>query len=693
MNIYYVREKLRNCSIYDIELNVAYYARVSTEKVEQQASIKHQEEHFEELIHSNNRWKFAGSYIDDGISGMHADKREEFQRMLRDAKLGKIDMIITKEISRFARNTLDSIQYTRELLSYGVCVWFQNDGINTIDDDSEFRLTIMAGVAQDEIRKLSSRVKFGHAQSIKNGVVLGHRMYGYSNNQGKLELIPEEADMVRMVFRDYASGMSTPRIEKKLWNMGYRSFKGGKISRDVIKNIIRNPKYKGYYCGGKVKVVDMFTKKQEFLPQSEWIMFKDDGSRVPQIIDEATWEKANAYLRERGEAIKSRRTSFKSENIFTGKLFCANDGAPYWMKQHYIRGKEDVRWVCSYKIKNGAASCNSFGLAESELKEIIAELINKSSENIDSILEEYFEILQSSIKNIPDNKNEISRLEKQIDLLKQKREKILEYNLDGKISDDEFISRNKEYVKQIKQIESHILEIQNTKSPEPVEIQLSAIKEQLEKFKGVTPQDINRQIVNELFEKITVEPLAVTCATLTFQLRSGSLEKWGFPLRRSDDMIFNVGASTGGTDIVAMILHKYTSLEIGRALLVSDLGIVLIAAYLYGAQTGLYCILGMILKCTVVDSAIESLNLRKVCTIISKYPDQVEDFIINDLHRSATEQNAFGVYTKQEQKVLMTVLTRSETNRLRIHLRQIDPHAFITIVNSSEIIGKGFRSI
>lgn len=542
MNIYYVREKLRNCSIYDIELNVAYYARVSTEKVEQQASIKHQEEHFEELIHSNNRWKFAGSYIDDGISGMHADKREEFQRMLKDAKLGKIDMIITKEISRFARNTLDSIQYTRELLSYGVCVWFQNDGINTIDDDSEFRLTIMAGVAQDEIRKLSSRVKFGHAQSIKNGVVLGHRMYGYSNNQGKLELVPEEADMVRMIFQDYASGISTPRIEKKLWDMGYRSLKGGKINRDVIKNIIRNPKYKGYYCGGKVKVIDMFTKKQEFLPQSEWIMFKDDGSRVPQIIDETTWEKANAYLRERGEAIKSRRTSFKNENIFTGKLFCANDGAPYWMKQHYIRGKEDVRWVCSYKIKNGAASCDSFGLAESELKEVIAELINKSSENIDSILEEYFEILQSSIKNIPDNKNEISRLEKQIDLLKQKREKILEYNLDGKISDDEFISRNKEYVKQIKQIESHILEIQNTKSPEPVEIQLSAIKEQLEKFKGVTPKDINRQIVNELFEKITVEPLAATCATLTFQLRSGSIEKWGFPLRRSDDMILTLNS-------------------------------------------------------------------------------------------------------------------------------------------------------
>lgn len=154
-----------------------------------------------------------------------------------------------------------------------------------------------------------------------------------------------------------------------------------------------------------------------------------------------------------------------------------------------------------------------------------------------------------------------------------------------------------------------------------------------------------------------------------------------------------VGASNLQTGIF-MQDHGYNiGTTSGSALLVSDLGIVLIAAYLYGAQTGLYCILGMILKCTVVDSAIESLNLRKVCTIISKYPDQVEDFIINDLHRSATEQNAFGVYTKQEQKVLMTVLTRSETNRLRIHLRQIDPHAFITIVNSSEIIGKGFRSI
>ncbi len=158
-------------------------------------------------------------------------------------------------------------------------------------------------------------------------------------------------------------------------------------------------------------------------------------------------------------------------------------------------------------------------------------------------------------------------------------------------------------------------------------------------------------------------------------------------------IVFNIGASTGGTDILAMILHKHTSLEIGRALMVSDFSIVLIAAYLYGPTTGLYCILGMILKCTVVDGAIESLNLRKVCTVISSHPEEVERFIVEKLHRSATEQQAFGAYTHDSRKVLMTVLTRHEAALLRNFLRLRDPHAFITIVNSSEIIGKGFRSI
>ena len=158
-------------------------------------------------------------------------------------------------------------------------------------------------------------------------------------------------------------------------------------------------------------------------------------------------------------------------------------------------------------------------------------------------------------------------------------------------------------------------------------------------------------------------------------------------------IVFNIGASTGGTDIVAMILHKYTSLEIGRALLISDLAIVLVGAYLYGPTTGLYCILGMVLKTTVVDSAIESINLRNVCTVVTTNPGPVRDFIVKELNRSATEERAEGAYTHEEKWVLMTVLTRGQAQHLRRFVRRNDPHAFITIVNSSEIVGKGFRSI
>ena len=526
MNIYYARERLRTGSIFDLKLKVAYYARVSTEKVEQQVSIKHQQEYYEEFIRSNQNWTFSGAYIDDGISGIHAEKREEFQNMIRDAKLGRVDMIITKEISRFARNTLDSIQYTRELLSYGVCVWFQNDGINTIDEDSEFRLTIMAGVAQDELRKLSSRIKFGHARSIQNGVVLGNRIYGYHKKDGKLTIVPEEAEMIRMIFRDYASGtMSTPKLEKKLWDMGYRNFKGGKINRDVIRNIIKNPKYKGYFCGGKVKIVDMFTKKQEFLPESKWVIFKDDGSRVPQIIDEETWEKANEYMKKRSEAIKSHRTSFKNGNLFTGKIFCANDGAPYWMKQHYVRGKEDVRWVCSYKIKNGADSCSSHGIRESDLKKVVASLINESSCNIDEVIKEYLNILRKVINNKPDTGIEKERLQNQIDAIKKKKEKILEYNLNGNIPDEEFISRNKGYTKQIIDLEMEISKL----VPEDVELQivekqLSKITEELKSFKEVKEEDINRQIIDKLFDKIVVSLSADKQTVCKFYLSTGCLK-------------------------------------------------------------------------------------------------------------------------------------------------------------------------
>lgn len=524
MNIYHVRQQLKTKSIYDMNLRFVYYARVSSDKEEQKNSIINQQEYYEQFIMQNKNWIFCGGYIDDGISGIHAERREEFQRMLTDARFGKFDFIITKEISRFARNTLDSIQYTRELLSCGVCVWFQNDNINTIDDDSEFRLTIMAGVAQDEIRKLSSRIRFGHAQAIKNGVVLGNSLlYGYDKKDGRLTINEEEAKMIRLIFEKYATGIwSTPKIEKLLFEKGYRNHKGGKIDRGVIKNIIRNPKYKGYYAGGKVKIVDMFTKKQEFLPESEWNIFKDNGERVPAIVNEELWNRANAIYKKRGDEIKGRKSSFKTNNLFTGKIICAKDGYPYWMKQHSIRGKEDVRWVCSYKIKNKASSCESFGISEKELLKIICEVINSSEIDISKCVKTYMELIKQIIGSMEEDKNSEKELRQKVEVIQKKKSKLLDYNLNGIISDDEFFEKNNKYKEELKELEQRLsLCCQKEPGFNEIEFKIKQIQTELEKYKGISPDEMDGTVIDNLISKIIVDPIGERKAKLNIVLNTG----------------------------------------------------------------------------------------------------------------------------------------------------------------------------
>ena len=365
-------------SIYNIPLRVTFYARVSSEKDEQLNSLDNQISYYTNLIKDNPTWEYVPGYIDEGISGISTQKRENFNRMIKDAREKKFDFVITKEISRFARNTLDSIQFTRELLSYGVGVLFQNDNINTLDEDSELRLSIMSSIAQDELRKLSSRIKFGHQQAIKNNVVLGNgRIFGYDKKDKKLVINEEEAKMVRELFELYATDeYSMKQIEDIFWEKGYRNHNGNKIAHTTMSNTISNPKYKGYYVGNKVKVVDMFTKKQHFLPPEEWVMFKDEtGEIVPAIVSEELWDAANAVLSKRSKDVKTRQNKYNHSNMLTGKLFCMHCGSAYYRKDRIDRkGNKNSKWVCSGKIKNGASSCPSFAIFEEEIKPILFEV-------------------------------------------------------------------------------------------------------------------------------------------------------------------------------------------------------------------------------------------------------------------------------------------------------------------------------
>jgi DNA invertase Pin-like site-specific DNA recombinase len=439
MDIYAIRNELKTKTIYDIPLRVTFYARVSTDSDEQLNSLTNQTKYYKELITKNTNWQYIDGYIDEGLSAATTKKRESFHTMIADAKDDKFDLIITKEITRFARNTLDSIQFTRELLRYGVCVFFQNDNINTIDEDSELRLTIMAGIAQDELRKLSSRIKFGHQQAIQNGVVLGNsRIWGYTKQNKCLVIDEEEAEMVRELFELYSTDeYSMAQIEKIFWEKGYRNRNGNKISHSTMSNTISNPKYKGYYVGNKVKIMDIFTKKQKFLPPDQWVMYKDEtGEIVPAIVSEELWDKANEVLTRRSLDVKNRQNKCNHANLLTGKLVCTHCNASFYRKDGIYRGKNTSRWTCSNKLKSGAGSCPSFSINEAEMKRIIFDVFTETYKDADKYIDEYLELYKKTISKGA-NAN-ITKYQKIIETAEKKKEKLLMFNVDGKITDKDF---------------------------------------------------------------------------------------------------------------------------------------------------------------------------------------------------------------------------------------------------------------
>ncbi len=464
MDIHDVRRELRTKSIYEIPLRVTYYARVSSESDEQLNSLGNQIKYYEDLIRRNSAWTFVPGYIDEGLSGISTKRRENFNRMVDDASHDKFDLVITKEISRFARNTLDSIRYTRELLSDGVGVFFQNDNINTLDEDSELRLSIMSSIAQDELRKLSSRVKFGHQQAIKSSVVLGNsRIFGYRKDNKRLVIDEEQAPMVRELFELYATDeYSMKQLETLFWNKGYRNLNGKKIAHSTMSNMIANPKYKGYYVGNKVKVVDMFTKKQKFLPPEEWVMFKDEtGEIVPAIVSEELWDAANAILRRRSEDVKHRQGICNHANLLTGKLYCAHCGAAYYRRESRDKfGNVNSRWVCSGKIKGGSDSCPSFAVYEDEIKPLLFEVFRDTHDASEEMILEY-ERMYAAMTSDVNLEGQISDAEGKIELSLKKKSKLLELTALGQITNEDFAAMTAACNEEIKTAERDLAELRS----------------------------------------------------------------------------------------------------------------------------------------------------------------------------------------------------------------------------------------
>ena len=313
---------------------VAAYCRVSTDNEDQANSFESQQRYFRQYIERNSDWELYEIFADEGISGTNTKKRKEFNRMIACAKNGDFDLIITKEISRFARNTLDSIYYTRELKKHGVGVIFMNDNINTLDGDAELRLAIMSSIAQEESRKTSERVKWGQKRQMEQGVVFGRSMLGYDVEGGKMTINEEGAKVVRLIFHKFVNeGKGTHVIARELREEGISPMRVKEWSNTVILRVIRNEKYCGDVLMQKTFQQDVINRK----------VIKNTGQLPMYLIENhhegiVSREKYNAVQAEmaRRKAAKSpsKRAStglaaYTSRYALSDRLVCGECGTLY----------------------------------------------------------------------------------------------------------------------------------------------------------------------------------------------------------------------------------------------------------------------------------------------------------------------------------------------------------------------------
>ena len=337
-----IQEEIRKGkTIYDLPLRVTYYARVSTDHEEQSSSIINQSDYFSRYIQNYSNWIFIPGYVDEGISGKDVKRRESFLKMIEDGKKHCFDLILTKSVSRFARNTIDSICYTELLLQNGVGVFFLNDNINTFYSDSEFRLTLMASIAQDELRKLSESVRFGLRQSIERGIVLGNNnLLGYYKKKGKLYIDEEEALIVRDIYTWFSSEKYNYREIGKMIFFKYHK----KLDSTGIKRILINYKYKGYYCGGKTRVIDYKKNIRKNIDKKNWVIYKD-YEKIPPIVDEFVWNKVQEIIEK-----KSRK-----KNNYFRKIYCIKHKRYFTLRKKKYK---DIYYLYYYCPK-----CSSFSVS------------------------------------------------------------------------------------------------------------------------------------------------------------------------------------------------------------------------------------------------------------------------------------------------------------------------------------------
>lgn len=345
---------------------VAAYARVSADSESAGNSLSAQISHYSRSILSNPEWDYAGFYADEGVSGTRKTRREQFQRLLRDCDKGKIDLILTKSVSRFARNTLDLLETLRHLREIGVEVFFERENITSFGGEGELMVTILASFAQEESRSISENVKWGIRKGFEAGKQNAFVLYGYRMISGKIEIVPKEAEVVRLIYSNFLDGLTMRDTEKQLSAMGVRSYYGGHFSKSAIYDILRQEKYTGNMLLQKYFIKDHISHKK-CRNRGELPMYYVEHSHEP-IIDREIFERVQAEIARRRELGIFANPRVKT-NCFTGKIVCAHCEKNFrrYTKSRRNGGSFKI-WRCSVKNKFGTEACGRKDIGEEALK-------------------------------------------------------------------------------------------------------------------------------------------------------------------------------------------------------------------------------------------------------------------------------------------------------------------------------------
>ncbi|MCI9675479.1 MAG: recombinase family protein [Lachnospiraceae bacterium] len=492
------------------KLRVAAYCRVSTDKDDQTNSLISQRKYFADYITHHDDWVLSDVYYDEGISGTQTKKRAGFNAMIEEAMQGEIDLILTKEVCRFARNTVDTLSYTRKLKDNGVGVIFIIDNIDTRDSDGELRLTIMASIAQEESRKTSERVKWGQKRRMEQGIVFGRDLIGYNVRNGELAINEEEVPVVRAIFHKYTNeGKGTHVIARELFEEGLRPKRVKLWSATVILRALRNEKYVGDLCQKKTFTPNYLTHAKKYNRGNEEMVYLKDHHEP--IIDRDLWNRTQEELLRRAptEEMKSKHSN---RYWCSGKLYCGMCGQRYVSRTKKLKnGTTYKAWRCYAAANHGTSKvsedgevigCDNGSINERALLTCVYYCICQLQTNQKELKKEILQEIKA-IKGITDKKLDIKRITEKMENLNAKKRKAIDLMLDGLITKADLQEQTKWYDEQLAEL-SELLSNSQSKDKEQAK-QIDVFEQYITALDEImTFDETNESLYREILDKMVI---------------------------------------------------------------------------------------------------------------------------------------------------------------------------------------------